>query len=177
MLLRCSTHKCSLRQRHRLPDGSNDKFRTEGLHTASEQATIRLANVTLQILRLTASESFVFWSPGLGNQTYQRLGNVCQVADEDYWALPAKSCATSGCVNEHQSGVEGEDESHAVFCEGQVGTAIQNIGCEGTDDEFDTHKRHLTVAQNASHQAIAFSGHIQMHPNQSQLSIEQVHRE
>jgi hypothetical protein len=52
--------------------------------------------------------------------------------------------------------------------------AVENIGCESSDSEFESEKWQVTVRKQPRHERVSFGGDIQVQPKQRELGIEPV---
>ena len=80
-------------------------------------------------------------------------------------------------MDHHQERVNSEDDSQTMFCEWQVSAAIEGVRGETADQDLDSEKLQVAVFEEAGHQGIAFSGHVQANPNECQLSIKPIQSE
>ena len=67
-------------------------------------------------------------------------------------------------MHEHQDNVNAEHDIETTFSHWEVGTALKNVSGAGADDEFCAEESQLTVFENASHEGIAFGGHVKTNP-------------
>ena len=110
----------------------------------------------------------------LGEQREKSARQAADVGQRLHRRMPAQRQTGGGAVYNHQSSVDDQCGRQATPREAKMRATVENERSKRSDGEFEYEKRYLAVREQARHEQVAFTGDMQMDPEQRQLSVKPV---